>query len=125
MDMVDWTQQGSRPARAHLRVPIDVFVRVAGADRDYAFRTRDVSAGGLFLYTRVGHLYPLSVGVAVTVELVDGGRVFTLRGEVVREVQPGTEEAQRYPAGFALRLQPIPEAERDAFERLIARHRQP
>jgi hypothetical protein len=110
-----------RPARAHLRVPIDVFVRVAGADRDYAFRTRDLSSGGLFLYTRVGHLYPFGVGVKVAIELHDSDRVIALRGEVIRVVQPGTTEAEQYPAGFAVRLNEDHPDDQDALAALIAR----
>ena len=46
---------------------IDAFVRVLGGDREYVIRTRDLSQGGLFLYTRVGHLYPI-------MEIDDGNR---------------------------------------------------
>ena len=112
-----------RPARAHLRVPIDVFVRVVGADRDYAFRTRDLSTAGLFLYTRVGHLYPFDVGIEVAIELHDSDRVIALRGEVVRIVQPGTTEAEQYPSGFAVRLQEPGPDESDALTALISRCR--
>jgi hypothetical protein len=109
--------------RAHLRVPIDVFVRLLGENKDYAFRTRDLSTGGLFLYTRVGHLYPFTVGVAVMIELHDSDRVIALRGEVIRIVQPGTNEAELYPAGFAVRLHTIGVDETEALGALIERHR--
>jgi hypothetical protein len=112
-----------RSSRAHLRSPIDVFVRIVGADRDYAFRTRDVSAGGLFLYTRVGHLYPFKVGATLTVELLDGERVISVGGEVIRCVQSGTSEAEQYPAGFAVRLMPLTDEETNALQDLIDRHR--
>jgi hypothetical protein len=112
-----------RPPRAHLRSPIDVFVRVVGADRDYAFRTRDVSEGGLFLYTRVGHLYPFKVGATLTVELLDGERVISVIGEVIRCVQAGTPEADQYPAGFAIRLLPLAGDDANALQDLIDRHR--
>jgi len=112
----------SRPPRAHLRSPIDVFVRVVGADRDYAFRTRDVSEGGLFLYTRVGHLYPFKVGATLTVELHDGDRTITMEGEVIRCVQPGSAEADQYPAGFAVRLAKLQGDEAHALQDLIDRH---
>jgi hypothetical protein len=111
------------PRRAHLRVPIDVFVRVLGENKDYAFRTRDLSTGGLFLFTRVGHLYPFSVGVTVMIELHDSDRVIALRGEVIRVVQPGTDEAERYPAGFAVRLLPADGEDADALGALIERYR--
>src|SRR5262249_16899117 len=41
--------------REQPRVSIDAFVKVASEDREYVFRTRDVSLTGFFLYTRVGH----------------------------------------------------------------------
>jgi len=112
-----------RPSRAHLRSPIDVFVRVVGADRDYAFRTRDLSTGGLFLYTRVGHLYPFKIGGTLTLELLDGDRVITLPGEVIRSVRAGTAEAEQYPAGFAVRFSPLTAEETQALEDLLDRHR--
>ena len=114
----------ARPARAHLRAPIDVFVRIAGADREYAFRTRDLSEGGLFLYTRVGHLYPFALGSAVAIEVQDGNTVIALVGEVVRIVQPGTAESEEYPLGFGLRLQQLDGKARAALQSLIARHTQ-
>ena len=88
-----------------------------GADREYAFRTRDLSEGGLFLHTRVGHLYPLSVGSDVAIELhhTDGKgqeTVMALRGIVVRVVQVASPESDRYPAGFGVRLNPLSPKER-------------
>jgi len=99
-----------------------VFVRIAGADREYAFRTRDLSEGGLFLYTRVGHLYPFSLGSEVAIEVQDGTEVIALVGEVVRVVQPGSIEAEQYSAGFGLRLHELGGKERAALQALIARH---
>jgi len=98
-------------------VPIDAFVRVTGADREYAFRTRDLSEGGLFLHTRVGHLYPLSVGSDVAIELHHaapgaGDVVLALRGVVVRVVEPSSPEAQSFPVGFGIRLNPLSPKER-------------
>ena len=109
------------PERAHLRVAVDVFVRVVGTDRDYAFRTRDLSMGGLFLYTRVGYLYPFCVGGEVAIELHDADQTITLTGEVIRVVTPGSHEAQRYPAGFAVRLRPLGDVG-EALRALILRH---
>jgi hypothetical protein len=113
----------AHPRRAHLRVPIDVFVRVLGENRDYAFRTRDLSSGGLFLYTRVSHLYPFSVGVTVMIELHDSDRVIALGGEVIRVVQPGSSEAELYPVGFAVRLHPVDGEDAETLRTLIERHR--
>ncbi len=57
-----YTMAPDSQRRHHERVAIDAFVRVRGAKREFVFRTRDLSRAGLFLYTKVGHLYPFQVG---------------------------------------------------------------
>lgn len=97
--------------RQHTRVTIDAFVKVVGDDHPYVFRTRDVSQGGLFLYTRVGHVYPFKVGSVVDLELYDYDHFVTAKAVVVRVVRDGTPEAERYPLGFGVRFVDIaPEA---------------
>lgn len=117
--MADDPSRGGPPRseRAYKRVSIDAFVRILGADREYAFRTRNLSEGGLFLDTRVGHLYPLSVGSDVAIELhhappTGADTVLALRGVVVRIVEVGSPEAARYPTGFGVRLNPLSPQER-------------
>jgi c-di-GMP-binding flagellar brake protein YcgR len=90
--------------RQHPRVTIDAFVKIEGGDRAYVFRTRDISQGGVFLYTRVGHIYPFKVGNVVNVELYDYDRFARARAVVVRVVREGTPEAERFPLGFGLRF---------------------
>src|SRR5437764_550503 len=109
------------PDRLHPRVSVDAFVRVLGGAREYVFRTRDLSGGGLFLYTRVGHLYPFRVGSALSIELYDFDRAVELRAVVVRVVEPGTPEAERFPAGFGLRIEEIDVENKARLEELIAR----
>ncbi len=82
--------------RAHERVSIDAFVRIIGHDREYVFRTRDLSEGGMFLHTRVGHLYPFAVGSEVAIEVQASARVLSLTGVVTRISTQG----------FALRVHP-------------------
>lgn len=89
--------------RAHERVPIDAFVRILGHDREYVFRTRDLSEGGMFLHTRVGHLYPFTVGSEVAIEVQAAERVVSLTGVVTRV---STQADPTQPAGFALRMHP-------------------
>jgi len=110
--------------RQHARVSIDAFVRVEGADRTYVFRTRDVSLGGLFLYTRVGHIYPFKVGNVVTVELYDYDRFARSRAVVVRIVREGTPEAERYPLGFGLRFLEMGADDKAVLETMIERAKQ-
>jgi hypothetical protein len=108
------------PERQHPRVTIDAFVRVSGADKEYVFRTRDLSEGGLFLYTRVRHLYPFDTGTQLTIELYDFDSVVELKAKVVRIVEPGTSEAERFPTGFALQIIDIDETNRRRLGELIA-----
>ncbi len=54
--------------RAEPRVAIDALVKVGEGDREYVFRTRDLSKSGLFLYTKLSHTYPLSVGSTIELE---------------------------------------------------------
>ena len=107
--------------RKHERVAIDAFVRVRGGKREFVFRTRDLSREGLFLYTKVGHLYPFQVGSELEIELYDFDGAVTLNAVVARIVQPGSPEAKRYPVGFGVRIVRVAEEERPRLEDLIAR----
>ncbi len=112
------------PDRQFPRVAVDAFVRVLGPDfggREYVFRTRDLSEGGLFLYTRVGHLYPFRVGAALSVELYDFDRAVDFRAVVVRVVEPGSPEAERFPMGFGVKIVEIDEANRKRLQELLSR----
>jgi hypothetical protein len=107
--------------RAHPRVSVDAFVRVLGAEREFVFRTRDLSQGGLFLFTRVGHLYPFFVGSALHVELYDYDKAVEFKAVVVRIVEEGTGEAEQFPAGFGVKIVEIDDANRGRLDELIAR----
>jgi hypothetical protein len=109
------------PDRAFPRVAIDAFVRVLGGDREYVFRTRDLSQGGLFLYTRVGHLYPFRVGAALSVELYDFDRAVDFKAVIVRVVEAGGPEAERFPMGFGVKIIEIDDANRTRLDELLKR----
>jgi hypothetical protein len=109
---------GERDAR---RVAVDAFVKVAGRDREYVFRTRDLSKNGLFLYTRVGHVYPFKVGSTLALELYDYDRFVTCKVVVVRVVESGSAEADKYPVGFGVRIIEINDAERSALAAMLDR----
>lgn len=112
------------PDRAFPRVAIDAFVRVLGPNlqgREYVFRTRDLSPGGLFLYTRVGHLYPFRVGAALSIELYDFDRAVDFKAVVVRVVEPGSPEAEQFPMGFGVKIIEIDDANRARLDELLAR----
>src|SRR5258706_2501137 len=118
--MADRASRGG-PDRQHPRVTVDAFVRVLGAEREFVFRTRDLSEGGLFLYTRVGHLYPFYVGSALQIELVDYDQSVAVHALVVRVVEPGSPDAERFPSGFGIRIVEIDEANRARLAKLIER----
>ncbi len=107
--------------RQHERVAVDAFVKVVGGRREYVFRTRDLSRSGLFLYTRVGHMYPFEVGSELDIELYDYDGAVELRAVVVRIVQPSSPEAARYPTGFGLRISSVSEEDMRRLDDLIAR----
>src|SRR5204863_5543951 len=99
---------GDRQKRAEERVSVEAFVKVSGkvsgGDSEFVFRTRDLSPSGLFLYTRVGHIYPFKVGSTLQLELYDYDVFVTAKVVVVRIVEPGSAEADRYPTGFGVRI---------------------
>lgn len=107
--------------RSDQRVRIDAFVKVLGGDGDkeYVLRTRDLSRGGLFLYTRVAHSYPFRVGSTLTLELYDYDRSVTCKAVVVRVVEEGSAEADHYPCGFGLRIVGIDDANGERLGHMI------
>lgn len=118
------TQRPGGPDRQFPRVAIDAFVRVIGGDevaREYVFRTRDLSKGGLFLYTRVGHLYPFTIGSPLSIELYDFDRAVDFKAVVARVVEPGSPEAERFPMGFGIRIVEIDEKNRMRLDELLER----
>jgi hypothetical protein len=119
--MADRPHNRSGPDRVHPRVTVDAFVRILGGEREFVFRTRDLSHGGLFLYTRVGHLYPFKVGSELSIELYDFDKAVEFRAVVVRVVEPGSPEAERFPAGFGIKIIDLDDDNRRRLEELIAR----
>jgi len=98
-------------------------VRVGAGGREYVFRTRDVSASGLFLFTRVGHIYPFKVGDSLRVELYDYDQFVGLKAVVVRVVREGSSESERYPLGFGVRISDITPDDRKRLEGMLTRAR--
>src|SRR4051812_42443750 len=104
----------SSDGRQHPRVVVDAFVRILStgkeSDREYVFRTRDLSLGGLFLYTRVGHMYPFYVGAPLSIQLYDFDHAVEFKAMVVRIVQPGTPESEGFPSGFGVKIVELDDA---------------
>jgi hypothetical protein len=107
--------------REDQRVKVDAFVKVSGADREFVFRTRDLSKNGLFLYTKVAHIYPFKVGSTLTLELYDYDEFVSCKVVVVRVVDPGSAESDRYPTGFGVRIVDMDGDNRERMETLIGR----
>ena len=108
--------------RSAERVRVDAFVKVHGVDgQELVFRTRDLSAHGLFLYTRVARAYPFKVGSRLALELYDYDRSVSVHVVVVRVVEPGSEESAQYPTGFGVRIVDCAETDRATLGAMIDR----
>ena len=106
------------------RVAVDAFVKVSGADgQELVFRTRDLSEHGLFLYTKVARAYPIKVGSTLALELYDFDKHVACTVVVVRVVEPGSAESDRFPTGFGVRITQCDEAGRAVLAAMIARVR--
>jgi hypothetical protein len=115
---------GSAPrTRDAERVKVEAFVKVSGegGDHEYVFRTRDLSVNGLFLYTRVAHIYPFRIGSTLQLELYDYDQTLTCKVVVVRVVEPSSAEADRYPTGFGVRIIECDDAGRSQLGRMLQR----
>jgi hypothetical protein len=107
------------------RVNVEAFVKITGAgDQEFVFRTRDLSLNGVFLYTRVSHIYPFKVGSTLQLELYDYDEFVSCKVVVVRVVEPGSAESDHYPTGFGVRIIEIPEQSRIHLSAMIARIKQ-
>ncbi len=109
-------------ARASERVKVEAFVKVSSADhQEFVFRTRDLSVGGLFLYTRVAHIYPFKIGSTLVLDLYDYDESVTCKVVVVRVVQHGSAESDRYPTGFGVKIVECDDANRARLTTMLER----
>ena len=110
------------PERGAERVRVDAFVKVQGSDgQELVFRTRDLSDQGLFLYTKVARIYPFKVGSTLSLELYDYDQHVECSVVVVRVVEPGSDESDKFPTGFGVRILEIDEPSRRALAHMIER----
>jgi hypothetical protein len=104
------------------RVAVEAFVKADSDDgKEYNFRTRDLSTSGVFLYSRISHAYPFKVGSRLQLELFHDDLQVRCAVVVVRIVEPGSQESQTWPTGFAVRIVAIDNEARGRLESLIAR----
>ena len=92
--------------REHARVPCEIQVRIEGIAQDVAVTARDLSVGGLFLFTRRPE--PLNRDLAVEF-IVDETRI-TTRGRVVHCISN---------VGFGIRFDPMNVGDISAILRFI------
>ena len=122
MSVEDRRTGGDGPSRESPRVAVDAFVKVRGhGDREFVFRTRDLSESGLFLYTRVGHAYPFRVGATLDLELYDYDEAVHCEVLIVRVVEPGSAESDHYPTGFGVKIISINPAEQSRLAAMVRR----
>jgi hypothetical protein len=105
-------------------VTVEAFVKVSGADREFVLRTRDLSETGLFLYTKVAHIYPFRVGSTLTLELHDYDASVSCEVVVARVVEAGSAEADDYPTGFGVKITRIAPEKRAHLSSMIKRIRE-
>ena len=104
------------------RVQVDAFAKVSGADgQELVFRTRDLSEQGLFLYTKVARAYPIKVGSTLQLELYDFDQHLACKVVVVRVVESGSAESDKFPTGFGVKIVDADEPARAALRSMIAR----
>ncbi len=117
------TMSGIENTRTAERVKVEAFVKVSGADgqHEYVFRTRDLSTGGLFLYTRVAHIYPFKIGSTLVLDLYDYDESVSCKVVVVRVVENGSAESDRYPTGFGVKIIECDDANRARLMTMIER----
>lgn len=119
---VSTTSSNQEDNRENQRVKVDAFVKVNGGnDREYVFRTRDLSVGGLFLYTKVTHIYPIKVGSKLTLELYDFDNYISCTVVVARVVEADSAESEQYPTGFGVQIAEIDEKNRERLAAMLAR----
>lgn len=75
--------------RKHPRLLISVEVDLHSGHNFFSARTRDISAGGLFIETDV----PLAIGAALTVEIVFSGERHSIEAEVTWVLDSGSSRA--------------------------------
>lgn len=103
------------------RVQVDAFVKVSADGQELVFRTRDLSEHGLFLYTKVARSYPIKIGSTLQLELYDFDQHVVCKVVVVRVVESGSAESDKFPTGFGVKIIDADDAARATLSAMIAR----
>ncbi len=102
------------------RVQVDAFVKVSADGQELVFRTRDLSEHGLFLYTKVARSYPIKIGSTLQLELSDFGQHLVCTVVVVRVVESGSAESDKFPTGFGVKIVDADDEARATLRAMIA-----
>ncbi|MEW6775214.1 MAG: PilZ domain-containing protein [Bdellovibrionota bacterium] len=102
--------------RKHPRIPLTIEVRCEGAGAAERFLTKDVSAGGVFLFTT--RVYPMGANVEVAFYIPYHHQEIRSKGKVVRHSQNrGTGLVD----GMAIEFEGLSEAARESIDRYMER----
>ncbi len=105
------------------RVEVDAFVKVSADGQELVFRTRDLSEHGLFLYTQVARSYPIKVGSTLELELAAFDQHVVCKVVVVRVVESGSAESDKFPTGFGVKIVECDDESRATLTAMIFRIR--
>ncbi len=114
-------QDNTQEQRANVRVQVEAFVKVDHQSEEWVLRTRDLSKSGLFLYTKVAHIYPFTVGSTLQIELYDYNTFVSCRVAVVRVVDPNSAEAMNTPVGFGVQIIEISDSDQIRLDSILHR----
>jgi len=103
------------------RVQVDAFVKVSAEGQELVFRTRDLSEQGLFLYAKVARAYPIKVGSTLQLELYGVDQQVACKVVVVRVVESGSAESDKFPTGFGVKIVDCDEPTRATLREMISR----
>ncbi len=93
--------------REHPRIPCDLQVSLTGRDETFELSARDVSVGGVFLFSKK----PVSLNQAVTLKFSAGESTVEAKGTVVHHLRQ---------VGFGVRFDVLSEADQDRLGAFLA-----
>jgi hypothetical protein len=105
------------PRRASQRLPVTWSVALGTADGVVKATALDVSAGGMFVSTKVS----LSLGTTLTFSLTDSDGPMAGRAKVVRRISDAEARVSGDSAGFGLAIVAMTDAHRARWTRFLAR----
>ncbi|MCB0220142.1 MAG: PilZ domain-containing protein [Chrysiogenetes bacterium] len=110
------TTSDSQPApyaveRKHPRIPLTIEIRCKGSGRSERFISRDLSPGGVFLYTT--RVYPIDATVDLSFYVPYHHEQITVRGRVARHSQ---DTVSGIVDGMGIEFTEVPEDARESID---------